>query len=243
MTVRSHAVRGAPLLRLTQLALAVVFVVVAPASRAQNPATTQPQEAATPQNQLAVNWLYGAYVPKDAPLIALTGEQRFKLFVRQSFTTPGIYIKTGFFTLHDQIENVPPEWGDGIEGFGKRLGTRQTQYLMQNSFTSLGNAALGWEPRYDRCRCVGFWPRTRHALTRNFVTYDRTEQHLRPQLMPYIAAFGSGAIAATWEPDNTQILTKGYQSAVTQVWWGSLSNVLGEFAPDVIKKLRKPKKD
>ena len=61
--------------------------------------------------------------------------------------------------------------------------------------------------------------------------------------MPYIAAFGSGAIVATWEPDNTQILTKGYQSAVTQVWWGSLSNVLGEFAPDVIKKLRKPKKD
>jgi hypothetical protein len=250
VTTLFHVIRGAPALRLTQLALAVVLAVVAPASHAQDAvaqpqeaSAAQPQEAATAQNQLAVNWLYGAYIPKDAPLVALTGDQRFKLYVRQSFTTPGIYIKTGFFTLHDQIENTPPEWGDGIEGFGKRLGTRHTQYLLQNSFTSLGNAALGWEPRYDRCRCVGFWPRTRHAIKRNFVTYDRTEQHLRPQLMPYIAAFGSGAITATWEPDNTEILTKGYQSAVTQVWFGSLSNMLGEFAPDVIKKLRKPKED
>jgi hypothetical protein len=243
VTTLFHGIRAAPALRLTQLALAVVFAVLAPASPAQDAATSQPQEAATAQNQLEVNWLYGAYIPKDVPIVALTGEQRFKLYVRQSFTTPGIYIKTGFFTLHDQIEDTPPEWGDGIEGFGKRLGTRHTQYLLQNSFTSLGNAALGWEPRYDRCRCVGFWPRTFHAIKRNFVTYDRTEQHLRPQLMPYIAAFGSGAITATWEPANTEILTKGYQSAVTQVWFGSLSNMLGEFAPDVIKKLRKPKKD
>lgn len=223
--------------------LVAVFDVGCPACGAQNVPKAQPQEAATPENQLAVNWLYGAYVPKDAPLVALTGEERFKLFVRQSFTTPGIYIKTGFFSLHDQVENVPPEWGDGIEGFGKRLGTRQTQYLLQNAFTSLGNAAVGWEPRYDRCRCVGFWPRTRHALARNFVTYDRSEQHLRPQIMPYVASFGSGAIVATWEPANTQVLTKGYQSAVTQVWWGSMSNMLGEFAPDVMRQLRKPKKD
>ena len=235
--------RSASVLHVAGLLLGVMFAVAAPACCAQVAAPAQPQEAATPQNQLAVNWLYGAYIPKDAPLVALTGDQRFKLFVRQSFTTPGIYVKTGFFTLHDQHENTPPEWGDGIEGFGKRLGTRHTQYLMQNAFTSLGNAALGWEPRYDRCRCVGFWPRTRHALARNFVTYDRSEHHLRPQIMPYAASFGSGAIVATWYPANTEVLVKGYQSAVTQVWVGSLTNVLGEFAPDVIKKLRKPKKD
>jgi hypothetical protein len=224
------------------LFLGVVFAVVVPACRGQDAAKPSPQQAATPENQLAVNWLYGAYVPKDAPLVTLTGEERYKLWVRQSFTTPGIYIKTGVFTLHDQAENSPAEWGDGIEGFGKRLGTRHTQNLIQNAITSAGNAALGWEPRYDRCRCTGFWPRTGHALKRNFVTYDRSEQHLRPQIMPYLASFGSGAIVATWEPSNTQIFVKSYQSAITQVWWGSMSNFIGEFAPDVMKKLRKPKK-
>jgi hypothetical protein len=155
-----------------QCCLVVVFFV--PACRAQVGASPGSIEPATAQNQLAVNWLYGAYIPKDAPIVALDGKERYRLFIRQSFTTPGIYIKTGFFTIHDQVRNSPPEWGDGFEGFVKRLGTRQTQFLLQNSFTSLGNAMVGWEPRYDRCKCDGFWPRTRHAVVRNFVTYDRS---------------------------------------------------------------------
>jgi hypothetical protein len=215
----------------------------APANSGQTQSgqTAPVPEAPTPENQLAVNWLYGAYLAKEAPLVALTGEERWKLFVRQSFTTPGIYVKTGFFVLHDQVRDTPPEWGDGAEGFAKRLGTRQAQFLMQNAFTSLGNAAVGWEPRYDRCKCSGFWPRTRHALKRNFVTYDRTEEHLRPQLMPYLGAFGSASISATWYPTGTAIWVKGYQGALTQVWVGSLTNFLGEFAPDVMKKLKKKK--
>jgi hypothetical protein len=60
------------------------------------------------------------------------------------------------------------------------------------------------------------------------VTYDRSEQHLRLQIMPYVASFGSRAIVAMWYPANTEILVKEYQSAVTQVQVGSLTNVLGE---------------
>ena len=121
----------------------LVLLLFVPACVAQVSSTPGAAESAA-QNQLAVNWLYGAYIPKEAPLdathMAMNG---IKLFIRQSFTTPGIYIKTGFFTLHDQVRNTPPEWGDGFEGFAKRLGTRQTQFLLQNSFTSLGNAMVG----------------------------------------------------------------------------------------------------
>jgi hypothetical protein len=218
------------------------FVLFIPACYPQVSSSPGSTESATPQNQLAVNWLYGAYIPKDAPIEPLTGAERYRLFIRQSFTTPGIYVKTAFFAIHDQVRNSPPEWGDDFEGFAKRVGTRQTQFLLQNSFTSLGNAMVGWEPRYDRCRCDGFWPRTRHAVVRNFVTYDRSEKHLRPQLMPYIGSFGAGVISATWQPGSPEYLVKGYQSAVTQAWVGSLINVLGEFAPDVMRKLKKHKK-
>jgi hypothetical protein len=219
----------------------LVLLFFVPACSAQVSSTPGSAESAA-QNQLDVNWLYGAYIPKEVPLIPLSGKQRYQLFIRQSFTTPGIYIKTGFFAIHDQVENTPPEWGDGFEGFAKRVGTRQTQFLLQNSFTSLGNAMVGWEPRYDRCKCDGFWRRTRHAVWRNFVTYDRTEKHLRPQLMPYVGSFASGVIAATWQPGNPNYLVKGYQSAITQAWVGSLINVLGEFAPDITRKLKRQKK-
>ena len=217
----------------------VIFALLVHACLGQDGVSVSQVEPATTQNQLAVNWLYGAYIPKDAPIVTLDGNERYRLFIRQSFTTPGIYIKTGFFAIHDQVRDSPPEWEDGFEGFAKRLGTRQTQFLLQNSFTSLGNAMVGWEPRYDRCKCAGFWPRTRHAIARNFVTYDRTEKHLRPQLMPYVGSFGAGVITATWQPGNPDYLVKGYQSAVTQAWVGSLINVLGEFAPEITRKLKK----
>jgi hypothetical protein len=41
--------------------------------------------------------------------------KRTALYVRQSFTTPGIYIKTTRFALHDQVAGSEPEWEMGSE--------------------------------------------------------------------------------------------------------------------------------
>src|SRR5213595_2490163 len=94
----------------------------------------QPKPPAV-NSQLPVNWLYGAYIPKEAPLVALNGRQRFKLYVRQTYTTPGIYIKTAFFAVHDQVRDTPEDWGDGFSGFAKRAGSNQATNIIQNSFT------------------------------------------------------------------------------------------------------------
>src|SRR6476659_9505230 len=88
----------------------------------------------------------------------------------------------------------------------------------------------------------GFWARTRHAIVRNFVTYDRTEKSLRPQVMPYLGAFGGAALATTWQPGNPFWQVRGYQAAITQVFVGMGINWLGEFAPEIVRVLRKKKK-
>jgi hypothetical protein len=226
--------------RVCAIGLALPMLVAS--SFAQNTSGTPDQSAPPPVNtQLPVNWLYGAYVPNDVPLVALNGEERFKLYIRQTYTTPGIYIKTGFFALHDQVRDTPSAWGDDFSGFAKRVGSNQATNIIQNSFTSVGQAAVGWEPRYDRCRCTGAWPRFRHAFVRNFITYDRTEQSIRPNIMPFAAAFGAGAIGATWNPNNPTITVKGYQSVITQAWVGIITNSIGEFAPDIKKKLTRHK--
>jgi hypothetical protein len=69
--MRLHLMRGVTGSRFAGIFLAVMIAVFLPTCLAQDAAKDQPQEAATADNQLAVNWLYGAYVPKDAPLIAL----------------------------------------------------------------------------------------------------------------------------------------------------------------------------
>jgi hypothetical protein len=187
--------------------------------------------------QLKVNFLYGAYVPKDAPLVSLTGHQRAHLFVLQTFTTPGIYVKTTFLALLNQASGTPYEWGGGFEGFGRRAASSYARSAIQNVFSTAGNAALHYEPRYDRCRCAGFGPRTKHALMRNFVTYNKTETELRPQFALYGAAFGAGMLSSLWKP-NGQLWTDGWQGVGTQVGLGMLSNWIAEFAPEIERKLK-----
>jgi hypothetical protein len=195
----------------------------------------------TKDNEINVNWLYGSYVPKEVPLKSLNGDERLKLYKRQTYTTWGVYLKSTLFALSDQAHDRYPEWGGGFEGFAKRLGTRQAEFILQNSVISLGDGLVGWEPRYDRCRCGGFWPRTRHALVRNFVTYDRTEKNLRPQLFPYLGAFTGSVVATTWQPGNPRWQVKGYQAVITQIPIGMGINWIAEFAPEIGRAFRKHK--
>lgn len=195
------------------------------------------QIAATPRNadatsQINVNWLYGAYVPKNVPLKSLSNHQRFQLYLRQSFTTPGIYAKSALFTIGDQINDSPPEWHGGI-GFLQRFGSRHGQFVVQNSMSALGNGLLGYEPRYDRCRCSGWRPRTSHALLRNFITYNESEKAMRPQIAMYAAAFGAGVVAGTWKPEPRDLVREGYHSIITQAGFGMAANLVGEFAPEI----------
>jgi len=208
---------------------------------AQQSFPTDPAQQKPSDKQINVNWLYGSYVPKDVPLQSPSGHQRFELYIRQTYTTPGIYVKTLLFGVSDQINRREPEWGNGAGGFVKRLGDRQAQFIIQNSVIALGDGVLHWEPRYDRCDCDGFWPRARHAMVRNFVTYDRTERHLRPQIMPYLGAFGAAAVASQWEPGNPGWRARGYQAVVGQVFVGMGIDALGEFAPEIARLFHKKK--
>ena len=236
---RTTIVRGHLCLTVRVLVTTVLLMFYPLRCSAQNQPVNSPEPKK--DNQINVNWLYGSYVPKEVPLESLNADRRFKLYVRQTYTTWGIYIKTTIFAVRDQIHNANPEWGDGFGGFAKRLGSRQGQFIIQNSVISLGDGLLGWEPRYDRCRCSGFWPRTKHAMVRNFVTYARDEKSLRPQLFPYVGAFTGSVTATTWEPGNPSWQIKGYQAVITQIPVGMGINWIGEFAPEITRVLRRQK--
>jgi hypothetical protein len=193
---------------------------------------------AVENTQLLINPLYGAYVPKDVPLTPMTLSNRLRLYERQSFTAPGIYFKSSFLGLVNQAKGNPEEWGGGVEGYERRVASIYGQTLVQNSIATTGNALLQYEPRYDRCRCSGFWPRTRHAFMRNFLTYNKTEQELRPQFALYGAAFAAGMISSTWEP-RTGIWAQGFRGIQTQAAFGMLSNWFGEFSPDILRVLKR----
>ncbi|HEY6770612.1 MAG TPA: hypothetical protein VI386_38195 [Candidatus Sulfotelmatobacter sp.] len=182
------------------------------------------------------SWLIGDSVLKGEKLAPLSGEERMNLYLKQTLTTPGAYLKRAFAAGIDQARGEPTQWDGGFKGYGERFASREGQFISANTIAAISNAALHYEPRYEQCQCSGFWPRTRHAIVRNFITYDDTETQKRLQLGLYFGAFGGGAIASTWLPTGNTMSNAGW-AVLGQAGYGSLLNFFTEFAVDINRKL------
>jgi len=100
-----------------------------------------------------------------------------------------------------QAYNTPPEWKQGAEGFGKRIGsafgiaavTTTTRYGLAEAFKE--------DTLYYRCECKGVLPRLRHALI-STLTARRGEDGHSVFSFPALIAPYAGTMTAvyTWYP-------------------------------------------
>ena len=204
--------------------------------REKNAGSQKKQSEPAKLARLPIEWLIGPYIPVQGTLQPLTNEQRVDVYVRHTFLTAGSYLGRAFAAGIDQARGEPYLWGGGMSGYGKRYAARYGEFVIRNSLTAAGDAALGYEPRYDLCRCAGFWPRTRHAIARNFVAYNRTERELRPQVPLYAGSFAAGALYGSWLPGRHNMWTSGALSVAGQAGLGSAANFVREFALDILHK-------
>ena len=211
---------------------------VNPAPGHQTSPETNKQESRRQEiRDLPAEWLIGPYVPNAGPLQPLTNRERASIYVHQTFLNVGTYAARMFTAGIQQARGVPREWGGGMRGYGRRFGSDYGQFVIANSLQSAGNAALGYEARYDVCRCGGFWPRTRHAIARNFLTYTRTERERRPAIPLYVGSLGAGMISSVWLPGHRNPWKEGAYSALIQAGLGSGVNWASEFAIEILRKI------
>lgn len=177
----------------------------------------------------------GTYVSKNRPLVPLNRQQREDIYLQQTLASPSAYWKRMFQAGLDQALDSPPQWGGGWEGYGKRFASREGQFITANSLAALGNAKLGYEVRYEQCRCNGL-RRVEHALARNFYTYDRTEKEKHPQWALYGGALAAGMLSAAWKPGHDP-LKEGLYGVAGQAGWGTLLNLFIELSTDINRKL------
>lgn len=209
-----------------------------PTSNDQYPKHPTVQKSAPSRSErlarLPIEWIIGPHVPIQEPLEPLTNPERVQIYFRQTFLTAGSYVARAFSSGIDQARGEPHEWGGGFAGYSKRCAARYGEFVVQNTIQSGGNALLGYEPRYDFCRCDGFWLRTRHAISRNFVAYNRSERDLRPQIAMYGGAFAAGVLYNTWLPGQHNIWKGGAYNVLSQAGIGSGYNFVSEFALDIL---------
>jgi hypothetical protein len=198
---------------------------------------TAGQAALVKARDWETGWFTGAYVGKDRKLVPLTAQERRDIYLQQTWTEPSDYFKRMFAAGIDQARGAPRQWQGGIGGYGERFASREGQFIAANSLAVLANAKLHYEPRYDQCRCDGFKSRTRHAILRNFLTYDESETKLRPQWGLYGGAFGGGLISTAWKPHPRNAFAEGGRAMAGQAGYGVLLNFFIEFAGDINRKL------
>lgn len=101
----------------------------------------------------------------------------------------------------NQWSNTPPEWGQGMSGYGSRFGSNfgisaigvTTRYTLAK--------ALGEDTLYYRCACQGLTPRFSHALL-STLTGRRGDDGHRVFSVPSLVAPYAGSMAAVygWYP-------------------------------------------
>jgi len=225
------------LIRVSAVLLFLSSLCAAQQDSPQQEGQKQGEGLATKVVDLPAEWLIGPYIPTTRPLQRLTLRERQNVYVRQTFLTAGAYIARMFSAGIDQARGVPPEWGGGMEAYGTRFGSRYGQFVITNTLQSTGNALLGYEPRYDLCKCSGFWPRSKHAIARNFFTYNSSESQKRVQIPLFAGAFGAGMISSVWLPGHRNAWQDGAYAALGQAAYGSGINWVSEFAIDILRKI------
>ena len=162
----------------------------------------------------------------------LTGKERWNLYLRDAFWSPGVFFRAAGPALGGQLNNEPAEWGQGMEGYSKRFANRFGRFALQETYEAAGAALLQHEVRYVRSKRSGFLPRAAHALTANFVTYDRSGRRT-----PHVARVGSAFAAEftgnLWMPAGYRDASTAMRGVGMELGASSAFNLVREFAPEL----------
>jgi hypothetical protein len=111
----------------------------------------------------------------------------------------GVGVATGI----NQWTNSPPEWGQGVEGFGKRFGSDFAIAAIDTTARYGLAEAFKEDTLYYRCECRGPFPRLRHAVI-STLTARHGQDGRYVFSFPALVAPYAGSMTAIygWYPDR-----------------------------------------
>jgi len=171
----------------------------------------------------------------------ISTKHKYVIGCKDSFDYPLVML-AGIFAGFGQLSNQHPQFGQGMEGFAKRLGTGYVDQALGNLMTeSIWPSMLHEDQRYFRRGTGTVKSRTWYAVTRIFVTRVDSDGHRRFNYSELLGNASAVAFSNVYYTD-TRTVVDNLQKLGTQLGTDALSQVLKEFWPDVKRKLFKPPK-
>jgi hypothetical protein len=165
----------------------------------------------------------------------ITAKQKFIIGAKDSFDYPLVLLAGAFGGL-GQLTGQNPSFGQGMAGFGLRLGTAYGDQAIGNLMTeAIYPSLLREDPRYFRRGYGSKWGRTWYAVTRVMVT--RTDSGGRRfNFSEWVGNATAVAISNSYYPDN-RAPGENAVKVLEQVGTDAVSQVMKEFWPDIKRKL------
>jgi len=200
-------------------------------------AAAQSSEDATASGQPALGSTVDAAAPADespsaAVYVPLTGGERWNLYAKRAFWSPGVFFRAAAPALGAHLGDHPPEWGQGMAGYGRRLGDRYARVVAKETYEAAGAAALRHEVRYIPSAGQKTLGRIGHALASTILTYDRFGRRT-PHIARIGASLGAEFTRDLWLPAGYRSRAGTVRGVGISLGFNSLTNLLREFTPEL----------
>lgn len=202
---------------------------------APSPAPAQPGQTQAPPDKRVFGVLPNYRTANETAVYTpITAKQKFVIGAKDSFDYP-LLLLAGAFAGLGQWTNENPSFGQGLAGYGRRLGTAYADQAIGNMMTeSIYPSLLREDPRYFRRGTGPKLGRVWYALTRVMVT--RTDSGGRRfNFSEWVGNATGTAISNSYYPDNRNV-GANVAKVCEQVGTDAISQVLKEFWPDVKRK-------
>ncbi len=179
---------------------------------------------------------------QGAVLCSLQIKDKFYLFLRDS-VDPETFLAAGFNAGISQAWDHDPTFGQGGEGYAKRLGAAYTDQVQFRFFKEFAYPTIFSEdPRYYR---IGQGPvrrRFMHAVLHSVVAYNDKGKPMF-NFSEWMGEISGTSISNLYHPGNQRGVGPAAQGIAVDVALDIGYDELREFWPEIARKLRLPFRD
>jgi hypothetical protein len=176
-------------------------------------------------------------VPASAnavPIVPLTVRQKT---TRRAFrlVEPITLVNSALGGGIEQWRNVPPQWGQGSEGYAKRFASAEGFTAAHNGIALGFDVAFHLDPRYRRMPEGTVKERIWNAVSQTFIA-NKDGGGRMINVSEIAGNFGAGFVTNTWEPQGYNRTSDALTRGVLGLAYHTGKNVIREFLPDLLHR-------
>jgi len=214
-------------------ALAIFFLIPVAVCLAQTTAPSDPTLDPT-----GVPWIVRQLPqPAPEPWQKITGKQRWSLYQKTTFSGTAI-LGAGVGAAFSQALDSPHEWGQGGEGYGKRVASSYGATIINGTIQYGTSILFRDDNRYFRSGAKSFGGRFGFVVISPFVAHN-DHGGKRFSMSSFLGGAGQSTIPLAWSPRSWQ---GGSEIAINAaIWYGQTAgfNLFREFYPSIAAHFRK----